>query len=281
MTIKRIGFIDYFLDEWHANQFPAWIDEATEGKMKVTCAYGMVDSPEGLSNAEWASKMGIELLDSIEEVVAQSDYLIVLSPDHPEYHEELSQLPLQSGKPTFIDKTFAPNRQVALRLLDLAEKHNTPMYSSSALRFATEYKEADRSGIDSIVSMGPGSYENYAVHQIEPIVSLLGPEAEQLMYIGTPHSPALIIKFAGGRQAMFHLFGWECPFGLTLNDKAGHAKVINPDSGYFAEFIRDLVRFFETGVSSVDPAETITIMTIYEYGMIAAQTPFQWIDLPS
>lgn len=248
--------------------------------MKVTCAYGMVDSPTGLSNAEWARKMGIELLDSIEEVVAQSDYLVVLSPDHPEYHEELSQLPLQSGKPTFIDKTFAPNRQVAIRLLDLADKHRTPMYSSSALRFAAEYAEVDRSGIDSIVSMGPGSYDNYAVHQIEPIVALLGPTAERLMYIGTPHSPALIIEFSGGSQAMLHLFGWECPFGMTLNYKAGHAKYINPDSDYFAIFIRDLVRFFETGVSSVDPAETRTIMTIYEYGQLAARTPFQWVDLP-
>ena len=24
----RIGFIDYFLDEWHANNYPQWIKEA-------------------------------------------------------------------------------------------------------------------------------------------------------------------------------------------------------------------------------------------------------------
>lgn len=25
--MKKIGFIDYFLDEWHANNYPDWIRE--------------------------------------------------------------------------------------------------------------------------------------------------------------------------------------------------------------------------------------------------------------
>ena len=27
----KIGFIDYYLDEWHANKYPAWIKEASNG----------------------------------------------------------------------------------------------------------------------------------------------------------------------------------------------------------------------------------------------------------
>ena len=40
----------------------------------------------------WSQEFGIECAH-IEEVVERSDYLIVLSPDNPEFHEELSQLP--------------------------------------------------------------------------------------------------------------------------------------------------------------------------------------------
>jgi hypothetical protein len=25
--MKKIGFIDYFLDEWHAENYPQWIEE--------------------------------------------------------------------------------------------------------------------------------------------------------------------------------------------------------------------------------------------------------------
>ena len=26
--MKKIGFVDYYLSEWHANNYPAWIEEA-------------------------------------------------------------------------------------------------------------------------------------------------------------------------------------------------------------------------------------------------------------
>ena len=29
--MKTIGFIDYYLSEWHANNYPNWIKQACEG----------------------------------------------------------------------------------------------------------------------------------------------------------------------------------------------------------------------------------------------------------
>ena len=43
----KIGFIDYYLDEWHANKYPAWIKEASNGEMEVTLAYALIDGPDG------------------------------------------------------------------------------------------------------------------------------------------------------------------------------------------------------------------------------------------
>jgi hypothetical protein len=277
--MKTIGFIDYFLDEWHANKYPEWIERETGGAMKVAYAYAKIDSPSGQDNASWCRAKGVELLDSIEAVVDKSDYLVVLSPDNPEFHEELAMLPLMSGKPTYVDKTFAPDRKTAQRMFELAAKHKTPLYSSSALRFAEEYASLEREGIDAIVSFGPGRYDNYSIHQIEPIVMLMGSEAERVMFTGTDKSPSLLIGFSGGRQASIHLFGGS-PFALTLNYASGKFASVKAESDFFAPFIRNMTRFFETGQATVDPAETIAIMTIIEYGALAAKTPYRWIELP-
>ena len=31
--MKKIGFIDYYLDEWHANNYPGFFKEAADGQM--------------------------------------------------------------------------------------------------------------------------------------------------------------------------------------------------------------------------------------------------------
>ena len=28
--MKHIGFVDYYISEWHANNYPAWFKEAAE-----------------------------------------------------------------------------------------------------------------------------------------------------------------------------------------------------------------------------------------------------------
>lgn len=279
--MKKIGFIDYYLDEFHANKYPEWISEASGGKMKVVYAYGMVDKENGVSNQEWCNQRGIQLLSSIDEVVRLSDYLIVLSPDNPEFHEELSNLPLQSGKPTYIDKTFAPDRAAAIRLFELANQHETPLFSTSALRYADEYVKAVKEGIETISSWGPGRFENYSIHQIEPIVSLMGSHPQRVMSIGSAASSALLIDFGAGKQATINHFGDGCPFMMAVNDNTNQCQIIKPESDFFALFIRHLVSFFESGKPAVPAEETIAVITIIEYGLQAAETPAKWLNLPN
>ncbi|NRF92961.1 hypothetical protein HQN89_18450 [Paenibacillus frigoriresistens] len=278
--MKKIGFIDYFLDEWHAEKYPDWIEKASNRSMKVAYAYGKSNIEGKLSNADWSERKGIQLLDSIEAVVEQSDFLVVLSPDHPEYHEELSLIPLRSGKPTYIDKTFAPSRAAAMRMFELADKHGTPMYSTSALRFASEYTGLEKQWLESICSLGPGQFENYSIHQVEPIILLMGTDVKRVMWIGTANTPALLIGYADGRQATINLYGWECPFSMALYYEAGSSNFLKIESDFFGAFIENLIGFFETGKPPVPQAETIAIATILKFGMKAAKTPFQWLELP-
>lgn len=47
--MKKIGLIDYYLDEWHANHYPAWITEANAG-FQVCYAYAEADVPPNRRN---------------------------------------------------------------------------------------------------------------------------------------------------------------------------------------------------------------------------------------
>ncbi len=140
--MKKIGFIDFYLDEWHANNYPIWIREnvqATGRDLDVAYAWAETKLAGGLDTISWCKKHKIKALTSIEAVVEKSDYLIVLAPDHPEHHERLGKIPLMSGKPVYMDKTFSPDVETGKRMFELAEQYHTPLtplFSSSALRFS-------------------------------------------------------------------------------------------------------------------------------------------------
>ncbi|MBQ7960338.1 MAG: hypothetical protein IJ285_03885 [Clostridia bacterium] len=278
--MKKIGFIDYYLDEWHANNYPDFIKKLSDDRYEVCYAYGKIDSPiGGMTNEEWSKKHNIPLLDSIEEVIEKSDLLIVLSPDNPEMHEELTDLPLKSGKLVYVDKTFAPDKETAIRIFKNAEEHNTPCFSSSALRFVTELKDVDKSKIYKIYSEGPGTYEMYSIHQIEPIVMLMDCPAKRVMGLGDPEHPSLIIEFEDGRFVQMHQ-GFETPFKISLTNEDDNIITDYPiKSDYFNLFLSALVEFFDTGIAPVSHQQTIEVIAIREAGLKALNQPFTWFDV--
>ncbi len=277
--MNKIGFIDYYLDEYHANNYPSWIKELSGGKLEVAYAWAKKDSPSGMTTGQWCDKNGIRQLSSIEKVVEQSDCLIVLSPDHPEVHEELCALPLASGKRVYVDKTFAPDRAAALRIFENAEQHNTPCFSSSALRFAPEYQPVDKARVQNIESWGPGSLSTYSIHQIEPIISLMGADAKRVLFTGTEQWPALTIEFADGRRAGLSHHGWSCPFTMAVDYTDAATDIIKVESDFYHAFLIQMVDFFLTGDVKVSHEETLAVISTREAGITASQTPGSWVNI--
>lgn len=277
--MKKIGLIDYYLDQYHAENYPNWIREASGGEMEVAYAWAKMDSPSGKSNVDCCRETGVELLSSPEEVIERSDCLIVMSPDHPEMHEELCRLPLASGKLTYVDKTFATDRAAALRLIQMAREGHTPFFSSSALRFAKEYAALERDRIEAIHSRGPG-LDTYLIHQLEPIISLMGPQVQKIMYVGVGDTPALVLRYRDGRVATIAQLGWECDFSLAVNYRGDHAVVLQGASDFYQRFIQEMVGFFRDGTPRVKAEETLQVITILEYSKKAAEQPDVWVELP-
>lgn len=278
--MKKIGVIDYYLDQYHFENYPTWIREASGGESQIVYAWAKMDKPDGKTNAQCCAEQGIELLDDVNELIEKSDCLIVMSPDNPEMHEELCALPLASGKPTYVDKTFAVDRETALRIIEMARKGNTPFFSTSALRYSREYADVNKEGIEFISSRGPGMFGNYGIHQLEPIICMMGAGVEKIMFTGTESTPAFVLRYRDGRCATMVQLGWECDFSVAINYKGDHARVIQGASDFYQQFIKQLVAFFEDGVPRVPAEETLQVITILEYGHKAMSTPDQWVKLP-
>ena len=275
----KIGFIDYFLDEWHANQYPGWIEKATQGEMKVTHAYGMIDSPRGgLTTDQWCEKFGVKKCDTIDEIIAACDGLIVLSPDNAEMHLTLCEKPLKSKKPVYVDKTFAPDEETAKKIFAFAEESGTPCYSTSALRYATEYTELDKSKIRGIATWGPASMEIYSIHQLEPITMLMQARAKKVLYLPGNGWGTLNIEFTDGRTATMTHFEDGAPFMAQVCMEGGN-KTLSANSDFWSIFIQVLVKFFKDGQEPVPHQETLNVMAVREAGIKAVQNPGQWVEV--
>lgn len=275
----NIGFIDHYLDQWHANNYPGWIRDLSGGEMRVAAAYGQVDSPNpgGRTNAAWCEANAVELCATIDEVIARSDALVVLAPDNAETHEALCQRALRSGKPTYIDKTFAPDGAAARRIFAIAESSGTPCYSCSALRFAKEYQTINRATIQAIASWGPGALENYAIHQLEPMLMLIGMPAIRALYVPAKDFYTLLLSFADGREASITGFLHGSPYSMNLCMSDGN-RALELQSDFFQPFIMEMVQFFRTGHEHVPRLDTLRVIDALGLAIRAKENSGMWVS---
>jgi len=272
--VKKVGFIDYYLDEWHANNYPEMLKEASGGRMEVAYAYGDIDAPDGRTNAKWAEDMGIELLDSPEEVVEKSDYIIILSPNNPEEHPRICKVAANCGKPVYIDKTFACTKKEAREIFESYEAGKTPCWSASALAFSDELAATEKENIIAINSIGSGLVEKYCIHQIEPIVILMGTEIESVTYLGNEIYPTFELQFSKNRIVRFtHCM--DAPFSMQIAYENGTFRNFTVQSPFFKRIISKMIDFFETGIIPVCPDKTEAIIHIRALCLAAMEKPFE------
>ena len=283
--MKKIGFIDYYIDEWHANNYPRMIKDSSCGdRFEVALAWEEIHPKGKMPIDQWCRDQGVARAGSIEQVIEQCDCIVVLSPDNVERHEDLSQLPLASGKPVYIDKPFAPSVEVGKRMIERAKAHKTPMMSSSALRFDSTVEDALRQiagqPVRFMSTRGPGVWEIYAIHQVEPLVAILGTGAKRVMQCGNAGAKLMVIDYGDDRRALFNQIP-NSPFQFTVSYGESGIVAVDNMADFFPRFIEAMLEFFDTGVSRVPVEQTLEIAAILEAGTAAIKTPDQWVNLPS
>lgn len=285
MMKKRIGFIDLWIDEWHANNYPAWIRASSlYSGFELGLAWEERSNPNGLDLRQWCEKFNMTPAASVKEVIDGSDAYIVFAPSSPEVHERLAELPLKSGKPVYVDKPFAPDMDTAKRMFALSDKYGSPLMSSSALRFGNELTAAQKSfkgeSISYVQTTGCGSnFKEYAIHQLEMIVSTLGTGATRVMQCSDASSPSLhaVIDYADGRHAAL-TYNQNLPFTAILSSEK-KTVTVTEHTRMFENMLDGILEFFNTKVSPIKREETIEIAALLDASIRALEKPNEWLYL--
>lgn len=273
---KKIGFIDLHIDEWHANNYPAWIRGADRNQeFELGYAWEESPNPDGKDLAAWCAAFGMTPAASIEEVIEKSDAICVLAPSNPEAHARLADLALRSGKPLYIDKTFAPDKATAEGFFALAKEYNTPLMSSSALRYGAELVSAMNNQFagkrpERIDTFGGGSsFQEYGIHQLEMVVTALGTGAKN---VTCTKENVFRIDYDDERSAVMNYSEFYGGFICMLTGRDAGAFVLGADQ-MFETLIAKILEFYKTGISPIPACETIEIAAIREAALKAAAEP--------
>ena len=225
--------------------------------------------------AEIRDKWKIEVLGSIEELTRKVDAVIITSVDG-RVHLQQARPVFAARKRVFIDKPLAGNVKDALEIVRLARETGTPFFSSSSLRFSSLVEEVKKNTTlgDTLgaFTYGPAPTEPhhpdlfwYGIHAVEILYTLMGPGCESVSRVHTQGADVVVGRWKDGRTgAVRGIRDGAKNHGAVVFGSKSIAAVGPPQGSDYGRLVQAIVKFFQTGVSPVPPAETLEIMAYME-----------------
>jgi len=276
----RAGIIG--LDTSHVPAFTKIFNEARAGSdlagIKVVAGYpGGTDFPASRDRVvkftEQVRGMGVEIVDSIPELLRRVDVVLLESVDGRIHLREALPV-IEAGKPLFIDKPLAGSLVDAVAIDAAAREHNVPYFSSSSYRFGPGLRELKQGrGVGTIAGAdvwGPCSYQEgtpdlffYGVHGVEALFTLMGTGCETVTRVQARDADVATGVWQGGRVGTYR--------GIRRNKATAGAVAFGTEGivqagelGGYEDLCRAIAAFFKTGKPPVRPEETIEIMAFME-----------------
>ena len=261
--MKKIGLIDYYLDEYHAHEAFVSLSELGGDKtgFSITAAYAERDSLSGITTEAFCKMHGVKRAYSIAELCNEVDFVMIFSPDDNDKKEGYAIEAVKYGKPIFMDKTFTDSYESAVRIFDAADKAGVPLFSSSSLRYASELQPY-KTNSTSVLAIGSGvKLEIYAVHYLEIVCTCMGVGIESVRHEQRGVQEWAHINYRDGRHATVVIsMGDHMNFQVLLADHEGQTRSIVIESPIFKLQMEKILDFFRTGKSTFDRAETLEVM---------------------
>ena len=270
------------LDTSHAVHFTRILnhpeDEGHVPGCRVVAAYpqGSRDIESSVRRVEGYTRevreMGVEIVPSIEALLEKVDVVLLETNDGRPHLEQAAPV-LKAGKPVFIDKPVAGTLADVVAIYELSKRYGTPVFSSSALRYAAGVQEAVKGKVGKILACdaySPAVMEPnhpdlfwYGIHGVESLYTVMGPGCADVSRMSTPGGDVVVGRWSGGRLGTFHgrRSGKRGYGGTVFGSDA-----IAPLGGFsgYPPLVARIVEFFETRVPPVDPATTLEIYVFME-----------------
>jgi predicted dehydrogenase len=218
-------------------------------------------------------KQGVEVVDSVEALLPKVDAVMIESVDG-RAHLEQARPVLVAGKPLFIDKPVAASLADVIAIFELAEKHNTPCFTSSSLRFSPDVAAARSALAGKVVGCethSPCKLEPhhpdlfwYGIHGVEMLFAIMGPGCESVSRTQTDGTDVVVGVWKDGRVGTFRgTRAGAAKYGTTIYGEKNTMLVPVKDAGYEG-LVKAIGEFFQTRQSPVNSAETVEIFTFME-----------------
>ena len=249
-------------------------------EVQIVAAYpgGSDDIPSSRDRvAGYAEKlrgMDVEIVDSIDELLAKVDVVLLESLDG-RVHLEQARPVFAAGKRVFIDKPLAGSLADAVAIAKLAEEHDVPWFSSSALRFGGPAKALAANEVIGPITgcdaFGPCSTEPhhpdlfwYGVHGVEVLFTLMGPGCESVSRVHTEGADVVAGVWSDGRIGTFRgIRQGAADYGATLFGANGIGTARGFTEGY-GPLVDQMCEFFVTGQPPLEPEITLEMFAFME-----------------
>jgi predicted dehydrogenase len=278
---KRVGIIG--LDTSHSTAFT----EALNGEMpdpayngyKIVAAYpwgskDITSSSERIpAYTEEVKKKGVEIVGSIAELLTKVD-VVLLETNDGRPHLEQALAVMKAGKPLFVDKPVAGTLAETVAVFEAARKYKAPVFSASSLRYMTGMQDIG-SGKTVGKVLGADAYSPapleehhpdffwYGIHGIETLITVMGRGCVSVSRVYTEGTDIVTGVWGDGRLGTFRgTRTGQHEYGGTVFGEKGVVRV-GPYSGYEA-LLKEIARFFQTGVAPVSEEETLEVYAFME-----------------
>ncbi|MDQ6477378.1 Gfo/Idh/MocA family oxidoreductase [Dyadobacter sp. LHD-138] len=275
---KRIGIIG--LDTSHSEVFTKMINNGgvEMSGYKVVAAYphGSRDIASAINMkpkiTEAVKAQGVEIVDSIEALLGKVDVVLLESNDGRPHLEQA--LPVfKAGKRIFIDKPIAPSLGEAHEIFKVASQYNTPLFTSSALRFDLNVQKVVAGSIGKVTGADvytPAEIDKnhadlawYAIHGVEMLFTVMGPGCKEISRVHRDGTDLVTGVWEDGRIGTVRGIrkGASSIAGTAFGEKGIAA--LGPFSGY-EPLVGEIISFFQTGKVPVSREQTLEIFSFID-----------------
>ncbi|SDN57399.1 Predicted dehydrogenase [Psychrobacillus sp. OK028] len=224
---------------------------------------------------ELRDNYSIEIVQSIEDVVRNSDAILLESVDGAVHYKQLKEI-IAWKKPVFVDKPFSLNTKEAKKMVELANRFGTPLMSSSALRYSESLtrilQTSEKGEIIGADCFGPmdlnqAGYFWYGIHAVEMLFTILGQGAKSVKTVKTVDHDVLTAVWKDGRIGTVRgNRKGNNQFGAVIHFEKG-SEYVNADldiKPYYASLLEQIMIFFTDENTRVPLEETTEIIRFLE-----------------
>lgn len=222
---------------------------------------------------EVTERYAVVLRDSIEELAAEVDAILLESTDGGQHLEQFRRMAV--GKPVYVDKPFATTAADAAEMIRLARESATPLMSCSSLRYAPglahllpegeRVLSCEAFGHAPILPDYPGLFW-YGVHSAEVLFRFMGRGCRWVRCLPLGGVDLAVGEWSDGRVGVVRgtRFG-RSEYGCVVHtDVAARCGVVTEEPQLFSALLRRVLAFFRTRIPPVDLDETFEIMAFLE-----------------